>query len=964
VMRSIAAAALGNIGPASKPAVPSLVELLGDEAEFVRSSAAFALGGIGRDAKAGIPALINALKDPDVAVRRQAPESLAEIGPEAKVAIPALVDALRDPDEGVREYAAVAMADLSSSLNDAKETDAIGLLKTAHEALAQSREEGVNKHADTVKRSIGYLELLGRGQVGQWFLNHPVLTGIFSLYALLLLTCLTLLWRRPLWLLKINEALSPYADVKLPLLATGLNFPLRQVILVGFFHYHPRVLDAWVAQHVATARRAFSRRQTVEARQVYAPAPVALGEDVLHDVTVTRFRPLFTKNVACLLIHGEGGSGKTSIACLLARWAMEEDEGRRLRREHLMLPVLIEQDAELQAGGDREEFLKIINTQLRVLVDGREHLPAGMLINLLKRQRVLIIVDGISEMSESFRQVITSAVTAVPANAVIVTSRNEEPLGGMPRASIRPLKIRVARLMVFVDAYLGGRGKRELFEDEEYLDAGQQLLSIAGERGITPLLAKLFLDQLIAGKEGGTGDDLPDNVPDLMLKYLTTISRGPSLSPDVRVIIGAAKAVAWECLKEHYRPVAARRDDAHAALTGDADPSRVLDHLEERLRIIETAGVARDRIRFALDPLCEYLAGLHLVETLGDSEGSWLDFLSRVDDQGDPELIKGFLLAVRDCCTAAGANTRVLDQVAAELAKRVGIDVADKHKLRIERRARRLLRDLKLPDAEDRVEALKSLRGMYVEEKSYYPVPTPPLIKPEASTVVPALIKMLGDVAAPVRQHAAGVVKEIGPRAQAAVPSLINALSDQERGVRMGAALALGVIGPGAAAAVPALIEALEDEAVRLNAAGAIGHIGAAAKEAAPALIKALKDSEEGLRANAAAALGSIAPDAETAVPALTGALTDTNNGVRMNAANSLARFGRSAEPSIPDLIYLLKDPDKYVRIGAANAMAAICCNDRAVRDALLEMSQDPDQHVRSSAVYALGKINASRSDG
>lgn len=103
----------------------------------------------------------------------------------------------------------------------------------------------MKRHASAVRRSVAYLELLRRGRLGVWLLGYPVVAVAVALYPLLLLACLLLLWRRPVWLLKINEALSRYADVKLPLWLTGPTLPLRHAVLVGFFHHHPRMLDAW-----------------------------------------------------------------------------------------------------------------------------------------------------------------------------------------------------------------------------------------------------------------------------------------------------------------------------------------------------------------------------------------------------------------------------------------------------------------------------------------------------------------------------------------------------------------------------------------------------------------------------------------------------------------------------------------------------------------------------------------------
>ena len=81
-----------------------------------------------------------------------------------------------------------------------------------------------------------------------------------------------------MWLLQINEALPESTDIKLPEWLGGINLPLRYALLVGFFRYHPRVLNAWVAKYIASARKVFSEKGTVEAREVYVPLPATLNK--------------------------------------------------------------------------------------------------------------------------------------------------------------------------------------------------------------------------------------------------------------------------------------------------------------------------------------------------------------------------------------------------------------------------------------------------------------------------------------------------------------------------------------------------------------------------------------------------------------------------------------------------------------------------------------------------------------
>jgi hypothetical protein len=91
---------------------------------------------------------------------------------------------------------------------------------------------------------------------------------------------------------------------------------------------------------------------------------------------------------------------------------------------------------------------------------------------------------------------------------------------------------------------------------------------------------------------------------------------------------------------------------------------------------VQVIGVGRDKVKFALDPLTEYLAGLDVVEHYGGNEQLLRDFLAKADSvPGAPDTIKGFFLAVRDCCLTPDAERSVPSFVAIELASRAGVDL-------------------------------------------------------------------------------------------------------------------------------------------------------------------------------------------------------------------------------------------------------------------------------------------------
>lgn len=681
-VRINAATALGSIGPDAKAAVRDLQDALKHQNSLIRSSAITAIQKIGQEAKAAIPDLQGLLKDTEQPsfVRHRAAEALGKVGPDAKVALPDLIAALHDKDEDVYKKAASAISEISVALAGAGDSNSISDLDAASKALLNSSDPQVTRNASIVQGNIEHIKLQQRWEVVQFVRHHLLICGVLAIYPTLLLCCLALLWKRPIAILQLNEAIPPSTDLRLPAWFGGVSLPLRHILLIGFFRYHPRVLDAWVAKHSASSRKVFSRKKSVEDREAHIPIPVIFNKRNVASLGPDDLRSISSDKSMCLLVWGEGGSGKTSLVCAIAKWAMAEDPANRLAPDRLMLPVLIEQDLEFQAGATGNFLLAAISDQIKLLINEYEAPHSTMIKHLLKRQRVLLIIDGFSEMNNASRSHILSGIKEIPANAVLITSRIDEPLTDLPKSSIKPMRIKGNKLSTFMEAYLAYKERREVFDDEEFFEACRRLSSIVGDRDITVLLAKYYAEQMIAAKEGLTDSDLPENIPDLMLKYINVIYNKPALNqPDIREVFLAAKMAAWQCLKQKYRPTPAPRDKVLAALGGNEKAIALLEYMERKLEIIQTVGALQDRIRFALDPLSEYLASLYLVSEYGKGEESWREFLATAERQeGAPEAIKGFLLALRDCCLCKKTDYEIPGFVAEELEKQVGINRDEK----------------------------------------------------------------------------------------------------------------------------------------------------------------------------------------------------------------------------------------------------------------------------------------------
>ncbi len=639
------------MGVYAKSAIPEIIEAYKNEKNYtMRQSAVKALGNIGQTLKPNKPEeLKTTLKVLDV-----------------------LNNALK-PDESlnVRNSAAEAIGQIALTLKANNVEDGIPYLNTA-----LKNKENISPSSKQYIHNIeSNLEELQRRQAINQILKNPALWGP-TIY---LATVFGIFWLRPLWLLKIDKALKSGSKVKLPKI--DIEIPLHWFLLT--LQYRSRVLDAWVEAHLKSVQEAFEQKDTVSNRNVYIPTPVVKNGKSVAQLTGKDLNSTFKRQRACLLIQGEGGVGKTTLSCQIAKWAMSGDETERLCK-HKMLPVLIEEELEIpdeinERGEVRKSpsinaLMDAIQGQLQYLIDQSESISKELLERLLRERRILVIVDHLSEMSQATRKAIRPESPDFYVNALVVTSRSQEKLGQVTKTILKPLLIQGDRLSSFMEAYLIQANKRDLFTDPEFFQACTRLSQMVGGRKVTALLAKLYADQLIAGKVEEIQQVpllTPGNIPDLMLGYVNELNR--SVTDDNKLsdhtVRQDAKIIAWECLKQTFRPTTANRDAVLASLGGN-DAEIRLQYLEKRLRLIQTIGAAQDKIRFALDPLAEYFAAMQVLKLNQNNQQLWDEFWHQVTRESkEIELIAGFLLALQDCSQANGQEIDVPMAIADQLSQ-------------------------------------------------------------------------------------------------------------------------------------------------------------------------------------------------------------------------------------------------------------------------------------------------------
>ncbi len=675
----------------SKDSLPILTDSLKDPAWRVRRHAVAALGNIGVVAKSAIPQIIVAYyKDGNYTMRQQAVTALSNIGDVSNaknnlLILTVLNDALEYKSQIVRDSGADAMRVIAARFAEIAKRNELNTedldksvrefekgLKTLKK-LPPEENNSLNADIHNIESSLSELK---NHQLYNQISKNPTLLGIVA-YLLLLFGIFLI---RPLWLLKIDKSLKSLGSFKLPIIDKEISLSWLLLML----KYHPRVLDAWVEAHIKSAQDAFQQKETVRNRNVYIPIPVINNDKTVAQLTGKDLHSTFKRQRACLLIQGEGGVGKTSLSCQIAKWAMSDDETERLCK-HRMLPVFIEEELgipneiEIQSVSGKKSssnhpLIDAIQGQLQNLTDEIDFISDELLERLLRERRILVIIDHISEMNEATRKAIRPDSPDFYVNALVVTSRSEEKLGHVTKTTLKPLLIQGNRLSSFMEAYLTQANRRDLFTDPEFFQACSHLSQMVGGRKVTALLAKLYADQLITTKVEEIQQSplaILGSIPELMLWYLNELNRnvaeGNKLSN--RIVQQDAKAIAWACLKQTFRPTTANRNTVLAVLSGN-DPESRLKYLEERLNLIHTIGAGQDKIRFALDPLAEYLAAMQVLELCQLNQSFWNEFWHQITTVPDEiQSIKGFLLALQDCNQVLGQEANLPKAIAPGLSQ-------------------------------------------------------------------------------------------------------------------------------------------------------------------------------------------------------------------------------------------------------------------------------------------------------
>jgi hypothetical protein len=160
----------------------------------------------------------------------------------------------------------------------------------------------------------------------------------------------------------------------------------------------------------------------------------------------------------------------------------------------------------------------------------------------------------------------------------------------------------------------------------------------------------MYAELMVTGDKVAGYAEGPRNLPDLILDYTNELNRNiEDDRMDDRLVHRVAAVVAWEQLREVFRPIPADLDAVLASLNKAGLSADDLTYLEFRLRILQTVGAGRDRVRFMVDTIAEYFAAMHIVERCADDRKRWSSCLKNLKDSTvNAGSVRGFALALKD----------------------------------------------------------------------------------------------------------------------------------------------------------------------------------------------------------------------------------------------------------------------------------------------------------------------------
>jgi hypothetical protein len=448
----------------------------------------------------------------------------------------------------------------------------------------------------------------------------------------------------PLLFLKIHgsdffqrlASLSPPFDQLLSL----LNILIPASILSRTNH----VLDAWVKLNKSKLSEKFENSNTVKSKSIYVQLPIRINDPInspsMDKPDEKLLYKLFDKKRTIIQIIGDGGKGKTTLAVRIARWLIQEGNKRGAAR-FVRIPILLETDT-TDLGKTVKELLI---SWLAIDV-----IPDSFIRALLKKQRLVIITDALSERKAETQEYFKNIHGKLPANALIITTRTKMDMQVREGTDVYPMPLSSENLVHFITTYLAASENNPLKKAEDQLEFAKKTVEIIKSNNldseITPILVALIIDNALEDYDpekksfGVVIKEMPGSIPEVYSQYLKRNNPSNEFVKNYleeNQMLSIAEIMGELSLENNYVPKEFE-ESALKMMLSRKHPGLTSDPVQ---RFIDNGIISKRPsgnkyyLRFDLDPLAEYLAASKAYDDVKGDRTKMKELISKVKKLGN-----------------------------------------------------------------------------------------------------------------------------------------------------------------------------------------------------------------------------------------------------------------------------------------------------------------------------------------
>lgn len=311
---------------------------------------------------------------------------------------------------------------------------------------------------------------------------------------------------------------------------SNLPFPEKlSKIFVLYLIKSDRCVDAFVKSHKERAVELFNSHPVVKSRSEWVKAPFNIDncDDIIGFLPkenqktyipgLSEIQQKIRKERVVIRIEGQGGFGKTSLGIQLCRWAFDPDKNKRLF-PWTCIPIFIDKIGEKNLDDACQD-------KINYLCDSRG-ISRTLFEALLEKKRVIVMVDGVSEMPNISEEQYSPEKGSIYTRIVVFTAR--KPLTIHESTVIYPMGAKIDFLDMLLDSFTNIYAGAYKFGDQREVLRNrviQILLELNGKDESRPIALSLLREIVkqaskLVDEKRALNDFLPKSVGELYDNYI------------------------------------------------------------------------------------------------------------------------------------------------------------------------------------------------------------------------------------------------------------------------------------------------------------------------------------------------------------------------------------------------------------------------------------------------------------